>query len=78
MIMKRQWKDYKKIVKFGKKLKIVSKKFFDSKPVYNEKYLKAKIKSYKEKINTNFCNNKIPKKGFSIYLFISNFDRFYF
>ena len=35
-------------------------KEFDSEPVYNVKYLKAKIKSYNRKINTNFHNNKIP------------------
>ena len=35
---------------------------FDSKPVYNEKYLKTK-KSYNGKININFYNNKIPKEG---------------
>ena len=29
--------------------------------MYNEKYLKAKIKSYNGKINTNFCNDKIPQ-----------------
>ena len=29
--------------------------------MYNEKYLKAKVKSY-GKINTNFHNNKIPKE----------------
>ena len=39
------------------------KKEFNSKPVYNEKYLKTKIKSYNEKINTNFHNNEIPKDG---------------
>ena len=39
------------------------KKEFDSEPVYNEKYLKAKIKSYNGKINTDFHNNKIPKEG---------------
>ena len=39
------------------------KKELDNEPVYNEKYLKAKIKSYNEKINTNFYNNKIPKEG---------------
>ena len=36
---------------------------FDSKPICNEKYLKAKIKSYNGKINTNFNSNKIPKEG---------------
>ena len=45
-------------MEFGKKFR----KEFDSEPVYNEKYLKAKIKSYNRKINTNFHNNKIPKK----------------
>ena len=29
----------------------------------NEKYLKAKVKSYNGKINKNFHNNKIPKEG---------------
>ena len=49
-------------MKFGKK-KYIIKKEFDSEPVYNEKYLKAKIKSYNGKINTNFHNNKIPREG---------------
>ena len=36
---------------------------FDSEPVYNEKYLRAKIKSYhNKKINSNYYNNKIPKE----------------
>ena len=39
------------------------KKGFDSEPVYNQKYLKAKIKSYNGKMNTNFHNNKIPKES---------------
>ena len=39
------------------------KKEFDSEPLYNEKYLKAKIKSCNGKINTNFHNNKLPKEG---------------
>ena len=39
------------------------KKEVDTEPVYNEKYLKAKIKSYNGKINTNFHNNKVPKEG---------------
>ena len=40
-----------------------SKKIFDSEPVYNEKYLKTKIKYYEGKINTNFHNGKIPNEG---------------
>ena len=44
------------------KIKISIKKEFDSEPVYNEKYLKAKMKSCNRKINTNFRNNEIPKE----------------
>ena len=44
-------------------VKNIIKKEFDSKPVYNEKYLKAKIKWYNGNINTNFHNNKIPREG---------------
>ena len=36
------------------KVQNIIKKEFVSEPVYNEKYLKAKIKSYNKKINTNF------------------------
>ena len=35
----------------------IIKKELDSKPVYDEKYLKTKIKSDNEKIKTNFHNN---------------------
>ena len=35
----------------------------DSEPVYNEKSLKTKIKSYEGKISTNFPGDKIPKEG---------------
>ena len=38
-------------------------KGFDSQPVYNEKYLKAKIKFIEQKINTNFHDNRIHKEG---------------
>ena len=46
------------------KVKNSLKKDFDSEPVYNEKYLKAKIKSYNGKVNASFYNNKIPTEGF--------------
>ena len=45
------------------KVKNSNKKEFDSKPVYNKKYIKAKIKSNNGKINTVSYNNKIPRKG---------------
>ena len=46
-----------------KKVKNSTKEEFDSKPVYNEKSLKAKIKPYNGKINTNSHTNKIPREG---------------
>ena len=45
-----------------RKVSYTIKKEFDSKPVYNEKYVETKIKSHNGKIDTNFHNNKIPKK----------------
>ena len=59
-------KDYELLGKYneiGKKLKNSLKKEFDSEPVYNEKYLKAKIKSCNGKINTNFHDNRIQREG---------------
>ena len=44
------------------KVKNSLKKEFHSEPMYNEKYLKVKIKPYNGKINTNSDNNKIPKE----------------
>ena len=39
-------------------------KEFNSEPVYDKKYLKTWIKSYKGEINTNFHKNKIPEDDF--------------
>ena len=48
-----------KIIKSGLKSrdKVWKKDFM----VYNEKYLRTKIKSYKEKINTNFYDSNLRK-----------------
>ena len=37
---------------------------FDRKPVYgnDDKYIKTKIKTYKDSITTNFHNKKVPKE----------------
>ena len=59
-------KDEKLLEKYNEIWKNVSKiinKEFDCKSVYNEKYIKTKIKYYNGKVNTNFHNNKIPKEG---------------
>ena len=53
----------KKYNEIWEKVKNSIKKEFDTEPVYNEKYVKAKIKSYNGKIDTNFHNNKIKKEG---------------
>lgn len=41
--------------KIWDKVSKVIKKGFDNKLVHNSKYLKTKLKSYKEKINTFSC-----------------------
>ena len=52
------------LIKDDELLKIwkkVSKKGFFGEPVYYEKYLKIKIKSYEEKINTNVHSDEMAK-----------------
>ena len=59
-------KDEKLLEKYNeiwKKVSNIIKKEFESKAVYNEEYIKTKIKFYNGKITTNFHNNKIPKGG---------------
>ena len=46
-----------------KKVSKITKKEFDRNPVYDEKYIKTKLKSYNGKINTNCNDNKILKQG---------------
>ena len=43
------------------KISNLLKKEFDSEPVYDDKYIKTKIKTYNNKINTNFHVNEIPE-----------------
>ena len=51
------------------------KKQIYSEPVYNEKYLKAKIESYESIINTNFHDDELPRKGsLCIYLLVILID----
>ena len=57
-----------------KKVSSITKKEFDSNPVYNEKYVKTKVKSYNGKINTNVDNK--TKRRLSMYLSISSTDGF--
>ena len=54
------------------KVNNIIKKEFDNEAVYNDKYLKAEIKSYNGKINTNIHNNKTPKEH-SQFIYLSVF-----
>ena len=36
---------------------------FDSMPVYDEKYMKAKVREFNGVIKTNFLDDKIPKES---------------
>ena len=50
-----------KFNKIWKKVSNITKKEFDSKPVYNEKYLKTKIKSYNGKSTIFTINQKFSQ-----------------
>ena len=54
-------KTLKRYLKIWNKIKSLIKKELNSEPVYNDKYIKTKIKIYNDKVYTNFQHNKIPK-----------------
>ena len=45
---------------------------FDSEPVYGNKYINTKIKSYEDRIDTDSQDKGIPKKGSMQVLIIDN------
>ena len=51
---------YNKIWKKIKKLLSVA---FDSKPVYDEKYITTRVKSFEDKVITKFTDNEIPREN---------------
>ena len=54
------WEKYKKIWDVIKsKLSIK----FHSKPIYDQKYLKAKVREFDGKIKTNFLGDEVPKEN---------------
>ena len=57
----------KKYTKIWERVSSLMNIEFDSDPVYcdKEKYIKTKIKSYWDKVNTNFRGKKIPKENAS-------------
>ena len=50
---------YNKILKNIKKLLSVE---FDSQSVYDEKYIKTRVKTFEDKVVIKFTNNEIQKK----------------
>ena len=54
----------KKYIKIWENVSSLINIEFDSEPVYgdNDKYIKTKIKIYRDKVNTNFHGKKIPKE----------------
>ena len=54
------WKKYEKIWDVIKN-KLSTK--FHSKPVYDKKYLKAKVREFDDMIKTNFLSNDTPKEN---------------
>ena len=56
-------KNYNKIWEKIEKLVSIN---FESKPVYGDKYIKTKIKTYANSITTNFHNKKWPKKKYHV------------
>ena len=59
----------KNLNEMWEKVKNSIKKGFDSKPVYNEKYLKAKIKSYMEKSTQIFTIMKYQEKTLNLFVY---------
>ena len=35
----------------------------DALPVYNDRYIKSKIRTYNGKVSTNFCGLNVPEDG---------------
>ena len=58
---------FKKYNKIWGKIKNLLNIKFDSEPVYgdDDKYIKTKIKTYGDKVNTNFQGKKVPKESAS-------------
>ena len=57
----------KKYTKIWEKLSSLMDIEFDSEPVYgdNDKYIRTKIRSYGDKVNTNFQGKRVPKEDAS-------------
>ena len=52
------------MLKFGEKIKSVLNVKFHNQPIYDDKYIKTKVKTFNNTINTLFLGDGIPKKRF--------------
>ena len=50
-------------MKFGARFKKKLNIKFHNKPVYDETYIKTKVREFDGKIKTNFLGNKVPKEN---------------
>ena len=53
-----------------KKISNLLKKSLDSEPVYNDKYIKTKIKIYNCKVKTNFHGNKMQEDNDNVLVYL--------
>ena len=49
--------------KIWKKIKMILSVKFDRQPVYDDKYIKTRVKTFEDKVITKFIDNKIPKEN---------------
>ena len=56
-------KVFKKYSDICNKIKSLIKKEFNSEPVYNDRYIKTKIKIYNDRVYTNFQHKRILKEN---------------
>ena len=51
------------ILKYNKIWKKKLKSYFDSQPVYDEKYVEIRVKPFEDKVIMKFTDNEIPKEN---------------
>ena len=61
---------YNKI--WRKKIKKLLGVEFYSEPVYDEKYIKARVKTFEDKVITKFTDNKVQKKKYKLFMYCCN------
>ena len=64
---------YLKYAEICKKIKSILNLKFPTQPIYDDKYIKTKVKTFKNTINTLFSGDKIPEgRKNSLCLYFSN------